>query len=211
MITATTTEADMLSTLTPTAFAAFTAAHGGKEMSITIQREGNSETLKVTPAQGILEGKVGKAAIGVRLGLVLQEPAPIIDVIPLGWRETKDWFIEITVGLWSLLANAFTGTARIQDVSGPVGIATHVGEWYQLGIAHLLYFIAIISLNLAVINLIPIPALDGGRLLFVLIEAVIRKPLPERIGHVLNTVGFIALVLLMAVVTYNDIVKLVQG
>jgi regulator of sigma E protease len=66
-------------------------------------------------------------------------------------------------------------------------------------------------LNLAVINLIPIPALDGGRLLFVLIEAVIRKPLPERIGHVLNTVGFIALVLLMAVVTYNDIVKLVQG
>ncbi|MFM2414540.1 MAG: hypothetical protein RI911_233 [Candidatus Parcubacteria bacterium] len=211
MIVATTARKDTLAELKPSAFSQFTAAHPGQEMHITIQRKGESQTILVTPAQGILEGKISTPAIGISLGFVLQEQAPVLAVIPIGIRETKEWFIDITLGIWNLLKGAFTGTAQIADVAGPVGIATHVGEWYQLGIAHLLYFIAIISINLAVINLIPIPALDGGRLLFVLIEAVIRRPVPEIITNTLNSIGFLALIALMVVVTYNDILRIVQG
>lgn len=211
VIVATTTQKDILTDITPSGFSAYTGERGGKEMRITIMRKDTSETITVTPAQGILEGKISTPAIGVSLGFILQDEAPLLSVIPIGIRETKDWLIEVTLGLWNLLSGAFTGTAQISDVSGPVGIAVHVGEWYQLGIAHLLYFIAIISINLAVINMIPIPALDGGRLVFVLIEAVVRRPIPEIVGNSLNTIGFLALITLMVVVTYNDIIRLVQS
>jgi regulator of sigma E protease len=211
IVVATATKKDILKELTPSAFQDFTGARAGTEMSITVQRNETSETITVTPAQGILEGKISTPAIGVSLGFILQDEAPLLSVIPIGIRETKDWLIEVTLGLYNLFTGAFTGTAKLSDVSGPVGIAVHVGEWYQLGIAHLLYFIAIISINLAVINMIPIPALDGGRLVFVLIEALIRRPIPEVIGNTLNTIGFLALIALMVVVTYNDIVRLVQS
>lgn len=211
IIVSTTADADILKELTPSTFQEFTGARGGKELRITVQRNDTSETIEVIPAQGILEGKISTPAIGVSLGFILQDEAPLLSVIPIGIRETKDWLIEVTLGLYNLFVGAFTGTANISDVSGPVGIAVHVGEWYKLGIAHLLYFIAIISINLAVINMIPIPALDGGRLVFVLLEAALRKPLPEVVGNTLNTIGFLALIALMVVVTYNDIIRLIQS
>jgi regulator of sigma E protease len=205
------TTKDELKDIKPSTFAAFTGAHGGQRMMMTVVREGKEESLDVAPAQNVLEGDASTPAIGVSLGFVLQERVPLYQTIPIGVREAKDWFIQVAEGLWALIAGIFTGESKIGDVSGPVGIAVHVGEWYQLGIAHLLYFVGIISVNLAVINLIPIPALDGGRLLFVLIERVIRRDIPEVYANALNTVGFLAIIALMIVVTYNDIFKLVTG
>ena len=114
----------------------------------------------------------------------------------------------ITVGLVTLLANAVTGTADFSQVTGPVGIVEHVGQAASFGLTSLLYFMAVISLNLAVINLLPIPALDGGRLVFVAIEAITRRPINPVWAGRMNLVGFGLLMLLMVVVTYNDILKL---
>lgn len=212
IIVATKTKSDTLADVTPSGFSTFTGNHGGVEMFVTVKHKDETEkVISVIPAQGILEGKISTPAVGVSLGFVLQDEAPLIDVVPIGLRETKEWLGEVSLGLWNLFTGIFTGTSQISDVSGPVGIAVHVGEWYKLGIAHLLYFVAIISINLAVINMIPIPALDGGRLFFVLIEAVIRRRIPDVVGSSLNMIGFLALITLMIVVTYNDVIRLVQG
>ena len=118
------------------------------------------------------------------------------------------------------LAAIFTGTiglftdivqldADLSQVAGPVGIVGLVGDAAQFGFTSLLMFTAIISLNLAVINLLPFPALDGGRLLFVGVEALIRRPIDPAWVLRLNTLGFILLILLMLAVTYSDIAKLI--
>jgi regulator of sigma E protease len=98
--------------------------------------------------------------------------------------------------------------ADLSQVAGPVGIVGLVGEASSFGITALLLFTAFISLNLAIINLLPFPALDGGRLLFVIIEAVKGSPINPRYVQTLNTVGFALLILLMVAVTYNDIARI---
>jgi regulator of sigma E protease len=117
--------------------------------------------------------------------------------------------VAITVGTVNLIRDAVVGEANLKDVTGPVGIVGMVGEASAYGFSALLMFTGFISLNLAVINLLPFPALDGGRLLFVGIEAIIRRPMPVRATQILNTAGFALLILLMVVVTWNDISKLI--
>ncbi len=112
------------------------------------------------------------------------------------------------VGLYDLVAGVFQGTATMESVTGPVGIAGLIGDAAKLGFTYLVMFTAIISINLGVLNLVPFPALDGGRILFVLIEAVIRRPIKPAIANTVNAVGFCLLILLMVVVTYRDIAKL---
>ena len=125
-----------------------------------------------------------------------------------GTLRTYDTTVAIIFGLSDLLYQAVRGEADFSQVAGPVGIVNYVGDAAQVGLSALLVFTAIISLNLAVINLLPIPALDGGRLVFVAIEAVTRRPINPAWAGRLNLVGFALLMLLMLVVTYNDIVKL---
>jgi regulator of sigma E protease len=101
--------------------------------------------------------------------------------------------------------DAVRGRADFSGVTGPVGLVGMVGDVKQLGFSYLLSFTALISINLAVINLLPFPALDGGRLLFVAIEGVTRRPIPPKIFNALNTAGFALLLLLMIIVTVRDI------
>ena len=114
----------------------------------------------------------------------------------------------ITVGLGALLYDAVRFEADFSSVAGPVGIAGLVGDAASFGLTSLLVFTAFISLNLAVINLLPFPALDGGRLLFVAIEAIKGSPVPPKFAQIINGVGFILLITLMLFVTFNDIVKI---
>jgi regulator of sigma E protease len=114
---------------------------------------------------------------------------------------------NILVGLGSLAAGAITGTADYSQVAGPIGIVSYVGDAASIGFTSLLLFTAIISLNLAVINLLPIPALDGGRLVFVAIEAVTRKPIKAVWAARVNLAGFAFLMLLMLAATINDVSK----
>lgn len=115
---------------------------------------------------------------------------------------------EISVSLYYLIIDAFQGQADLDNVAGPVGIVGLVGDAFESGIVTLLLFTAFISVNLAILNLLPFPALDGGRLLFILIEVITRKNMNPKIANTLNLVGFAILILLMIVITVSDIGKL---
>jgi regulator of sigma E protease len=112
------------------------------------------------------------------------------------------------VGLFSFLGQLFTGNANFKEVAGPVGIVGLVGKAAENGINDILFLTAIISINLAVLNLLPFPALDGGRLVVVLIEAIRRKDLNYQKVAIVNTVGFLFLIALMILLTFHDIKNL---
>jgi regulator of sigma E protease len=101
------------------------------------------------------------------------------------------------------------GHANFAEVVGPIGLVGFVGQAAREGISFLLYFIALISINLSIVNLFPVPALDGGRLVFVVIESIWRKPIPPKVFNAINTAGFAILVLLMLLVTWRDIRHLI--
>ena len=124
--------------------------------------------------------------------------------IPATWEKLKN----ITNGLLEFFGQVFQAKANLDEVSGPVGIVKYIGTAAQNGIVALLLFTAMLSLNLAVINFLPFPALDGGRALFVIIEAISRKKIPQNIFLWVNGLGFLFLIGLMVVITFNDILKL---
>jgi regulator of sigma E protease len=137
-----------------------------------------------------------------------------IGALPLGTALVQG--VEVTarvtgaiaLGLAHFFVGLFTFSADLSQVTGPIGIAGAVGTASALGWQSLLSLVALISINLALINLIPIPALDGGRLLFVLIETIIRRPIKPSVAQTVNTAGFAFLILLMLVVTFHDVYRL---
>lgn len=160
---------------------------------------------KIVATQGIVEGKY---AIGISMDQVGTLQLPFHLAIYEGTRFTLHMIQAITVGLYDLVVGMFRGTAELSSVTGPVGIAGLVGDAAKLGFTYLLMFTALISLNLGVLNLVPFPALDGGRILFVLIEALTRRQIKPIFANAVNAVGFALLILLMVVVTYKDIVRI---
>ena len=114
------------------------------------------------------------------------------------------------IGLGHFFYGMLTFSADLSQISGPVGIAGIVGSASAQGLGDLLSIMAVISINLAIINIIPIPALDGGRLLFVIIESVIRRPIKASLANSVNMVGFAFLILIMVFVTAHDIFKIVS-
>ncbi len=192
--------------LTPSAF----SAHTRSEQSLTLEYEvgGETHTAQITPQSGLIEEDASKQAIGVVLSLVETVQKPVHVALYDATITTGKTLIAITVGIFTLLRDIFQFDADLSQVAGPVGIVGLVGDAAEFGFASLLMFTAVISLNLAVINLLPFPALDGGRLLFVGIEAIIRRPIDPIWVSRLNTLGFILLMALMVAVTYSDIAKL---
>ena len=113
-----------------------------------------------------------------------------------------------TLGLYGLISDAVQGNGSFAGVAGPVGMVGMVGDAYQFGFVHLLSFAGRISISLAIINLLPFPALDGGRLFFLLIEKIKGSRMNQKFVNYANISGFAVLILLMLVVTYKDIAKL---
>jgi regulator of sigma E protease len=208
VITSVITPSGTIDAPTPSAFT--NAVQQAGEAPITIWYRVNEESRSTTmvPKQGLLSGNAERFAVGASLSLVEVKQLPVLDAIAYGFNATWQGIVSICIGLWSLLSQAFVGEADFSQVAGPVGIVGMVGDAATYGITALLTFTAIISLNLAVINLLPFPALDGGRLVFVAIEAVTRKRIPPMWAGRVNMIGFALLMLLMVAVTYNDIVKL---
>ncbi len=192
----------------PSTFSAFIQEHADDTVDLHY-RDGKTESVvSVKPVVGLIPGEDTKAAVGVSLAMIETKRSSFIDAVSDATTATYQGLISITVGLTSLLVEAVKGTADFSQVAGPVGIVGMVGDAATFGFTTLLTFTAMISLNLAVINLLPIPALDGGRLVFVAIEAVTRRPInPVWAGRV-NLVGFVLLMVLMVVVTWNDIARL---
>ncbi len=121
-----------------------------------------------------------------------------------------DWTVSIVKQVWMSFVDLIGGRYSINQLSGPVGVATAIGEASGLGLDYMLILVAIITINLGIFNLLPIPALDGGRLVFLLIEAVRGKPVNPNIEGYINVAGLVALMGLMVLVTFNDIAKFFQ-
>jgi regulator of sigma E protease len=172
---------------------------------IQINRGGKNLNFKVAPETGIVEGK---KIIGIDMDMVGTLSLPMPKAVYEGGRATFKITYLTVGGLLNLIKEAVRGRADISQVTGPVGIIGLVGDASQLGFAYLITFAALISINLAIVNLIPFPALDGGRILFVAIEGITRKTINPKIAHILNTIGFALLIILMLIVTYRDVLKL---
>lgn len=183
----------------------FIAPREAKPIVVTYEHEGEVKKATVLPVSGISQKG---AAIGIYMDMIGTLRLPLDQAIWHGAIKTWQYTKLTAVGIWTFLSQAITGNANFNDVTGPVGIVKAVGTASSVGFANILLFTALISINLAIINIIPFPALDGGRLFFIGIEALIRRPLSVRMTNYANIGGFAFLMLLMLLVTYHDIVKL---
>ncbi|TSC61170.1 MAG: regulator of sigma E protease, partial [Parcubacteria group bacterium Gr01-1014_107] len=175
------------------------------KVAITLKRGEEITSYEVRPEEGI---KPDGKAIGISMGLIGTLKLPPHLALWDGARTTLSLTKAVAVGLTKFVVDAFAGRADFSQVAGPVGIVGLVGDASRLGFIFLVQFTAFISINLAVINLIPFPALDGGRLLFTLIEALKGSRISPKIVNSLNLFGFLFLIALMVLVTVNDISRL---
>lgn len=187
----------------------FVSAHQDETLGIFLKRPtGETYSVSVTPEAGYIEGR---KAIGLQSTLSGTAEFGIVDSIRYGAETTWVFLRETLGGFGALFSSLVNGSAKeaMSSLSGPVGIVGVVGDAYDTGLTSLLLVTAIISINLAVLNILPLPALDGGRIVFVLIEMIIRRPIPQNIQLVLNGISFALLLLLMLYVTFQDIIRLI--
>jgi regulator of sigma E protease len=175
------------------------------QVDVEVLRGGKILDFKLTPETDI---ENGRKIIGISMDMVGTLYLPIHKAIYEGGKTTLKLSYLTIAGIANLIKDAIRGHADISQVAGPVGIIGLVGDASKLGFAYLLTFTALISVNLAIINLIPFPALDGGRILFVAIEGMTKKKINPKIAGTLNTIGFVILIALMLIVTYRDILRL---
>jgi regulator of sigma E protease len=183
----------------------FIKKHGSENIKVEYLRGPESKTIELTPAIN----KDGMPAIGIAMDTIGILKLPIHKAVWEGLKLTTDLTIGTAVGFYKLISGALTGQGDMSAVTGPIGIVGVVGDAAKFGFIYLLSFTALISVNLAVINLLPFPALDGGRLLFLLIEKIKGSRIKPEIANMINLVGFGILMLLMVFITYHDIVKLI--
>ena len=167
-------------------------------LQFSVERQGSLEQLEVTPK----EQQVGEETIGI-IGVYGPVEKSVVASIKSGFTETILWTKEILFALGKLV----TGQFSIDMLSGPVGIYVSTDTVAQSGIYYLMRWAAVLSINLGIVNLLPIPALDGGRLMFFALEAVRGKPIDRQKEGMVHFIGFALLMLLMLVVTWNDIQK----
>jgi regulator of sigma E protease len=148
--------------------------------------------------------RVGKLGLGNKVE-VRKEPVSLGRAIVLGGKQTA----EMSTQIGRVVRGLFSARISAREVAGPIGIGVMAGQAAQLGLASFLYFMAFISVNLAVLNLLPIPVLDGGQVVFLLGEAVLRRPLSLKLRERLTMVGLVLLLMLMVLAFSNDIRRLI--
>ncbi|HBO99924.1 MAG: Site-2 protease, Metallo peptidase, MEROPS family M50B [Candidatus Uhrbacteria bacterium GW2011_GWF2_41_16] len=178
--------------------------HADQELRFVIKREETYLTIPVTA--GPLPGMT---AVGVGVGLVKTALVsyPWYLAIPHGVAAAGIFVWEVLRAFWNLLASLVVHQEVAVDLSGPVGIAVMTGQAAAMGFVYLLQFTAILSINLAVVNLLPFPALDGGRVFFLLIEKIRRRAVDERIEALVHNLGFVVLMGLVLLVTFRDLAR----
>lgn len=193
----------------PKSFSAFIAESKGSPVTLRVRHSGAEQTLTATPAAGVVPADPSRYALGVEVATIGIVPLSLGAALVEGARLTWSATLLTAQGMAHFFYGVFTLSADLSQVAGPVGIAGVVGSAAAQGIGGLLSIVALISINLALINLIPVPALDGGRLLFVIVESSIRRPIKPSVARAFTAAGFAFLILLMVVVTAHDIFKIV--
>ncbi len=177
----------------------------GKEVSINIEREEKKINFNVIPR---IDPPKGEGSLGVGLvdaGLPKKNPiASILEGLKISIGLVKNIFLALA----NLVVKAVVGKASLEQIAGPVGIVKLTSQAGTLGFVYLLQLLAMISLNLAVLNIFPFPALDGGRLIFLGIEKIKGSPVNPKVERIINTAGFVFLMLLMAIITIKDLIRL---
>lgn len=181
----------------------------GKALAIVVERDHQNLTLTVTPAEKTVDTEEGKKTVG-QIGIGKSpHGAQIVAANPLeavikGFQATWQWTYLTVEGLVRLVQ----GKLSMDNIGGPILIGQMSGQAASQGFGGLLFLIAILSITLGVMNILPIPVLDGGHLLFFVIEAVLGRPLSIRKREIAQQIGLALLLLLMALAFYNDIIRL---
>lgn len=185
---------------------------GGKPLTLAIQRGDESLTIQVTPIVNEVKNIFGEPVRRPLIGVTASGKVFVKEVNPLwagyyslvqSWQLSKLFLLTVV--------KLVQRVVPLQALGGPILIAQMAGQQAHEGILNLINFMAFISINLAVLNLLPIPILDGGHLLFFLLEAVLRKPISVKKVEMAQKVGLALLLMLMVVVFYNDIMRLIPG
>lgn len=186
----------------PQDLTSFTANHKNQSVKIQIKREDS-----ILDKEVYLSGKDAPMGVSIVEKAVIRVPwykAPYVAL-----RETYDTTKLTGQFLAGFFRNLFSQGKVSEDVGGPVAIYVYTGLAVKAGIMVLLQFVALLSINLALINILPFPALDGGRILFILLEKIYgKRVVKEKIENMIHTIGFALLILLIVAITYRDVVKI---
>ncbi|WP_203648252.1 RIP metalloprotease RseP [Secundilactobacillus yichangensis] len=167
-----------------------------KQTTFKVKRGDQIKTVKMTPAAS----KVNNKTIGV-IGITQYRNHDIGAMLVSGFTQTWQMTVQLLAAIWSMVSGHFS----LNDLGGPVAIFATTSTAASEGVLGVLSFLAFLSLNLGIVNLLPIPALDGGKILLNVIEGIRRKPLSENVETAITLVGVVFLVVLMLLVTWNDI------
>ena len=175
--------------------------NSGKPLHLTIQNDSGKKDVVLNPIEVNNDG-----VVSYKYGIGLSDDSKTGLIASIGYAFSK--FVSLFIQMIMVVFYLFIGKLGLSSMSGPVGIFNVVGESAQAGFINLVYLVGFISLNVGFMNLLPIPALDGGRVFFLIIEKIKGKSLDPKVENTINAVGFALLMLLMVVVTFNDIFKL---
>ena len=177
--------------------------NNGKKIEMEVDRNGKTKTINLTPKKEKQDGQT-----------VYKYGFTITDEVETGFFASLKYAFTKTFSLLHqmilIIAYLVTGNLNLTALSGPVGIYSIVGTAASSGILSILSLTALLSVNVGFINLLPLPAFDGGRLLFIIIEKIKGKPVDPRLENTIHSIGFFLLMALMLLITYNDIIRLIK-
>ncbi|MDO4744968.1 MAG: RIP metalloprotease RseP [Bacillota bacterium] len=177
---------------------AIVGGHENEALDVRVLRDGAEQVITVIPQY---DEESGRSLMGVSPVMAHNGIASIKTGVENTW--------EMTVMMYDLIGQLFTGDVSAKELSGPVGIVYVVNDSAKMGLIYVVYLAALLSLNLAVINLLPFPALDGGRLLFLVIRKITGKRVTDEMEGKIHFIGIMLLLLLMVYVTWNDIIRFI--
>lgn len=174
----------------------------GQAIHLEIDRQGQRQTLTLTPR---VNPPAGEGALGVSLAATGLTRLPWWQAPWAGIQRTGAMLVAIVSQFGLILQRLVSQGTLGETLTGPIGIAVYTKEATAMGASYVLEFAALISLNLAIINILPLPALDGGRILFVFLEKLLGRRLPGKIEQLTHNIGFAVLILLMILITVKDV------
>ncbi|MCS4486279.1 RIP metalloprotease RseP [Staphylococcus americanisciuri] len=178
---------------------------GGKETEIKVTRDGKTLTKTFTPKKSEVKVSKNQKQTDYHLGFLPTKERSLVEPIIYAGEETLRFGKVIFVAVVGMISSIFTGDFSFDMLNGPVGIYKNVDTVVKTGITNLIVWTAALSVNLGIMNLLPIPALDGGRILFVIYEAIFKKPANKKAETVIIAAGAVFVMIIMVLVTWNDI------
>ena len=193
---------------TAAVFISETKKNRGKQVALSVLRYGKETNVTLVPR---LISPKNEGAMGVAITDIEIKKYSLLQAPVFGTIEATKFSWMIVKGLGSMVSDFVLHGTKPQGVAGPIGVAELTGQAVQIGWFAVLWFMALLSLNLAVLNILPIPALDGGRFFFMIVEMVTRKKVSPRYEALAHGIGLVLLLGLMLLITVLDVARLIQG